>query len=45
MYQCYGCSVLFQTERDLTWHIHMEKQKEYKIYLYVVQKEKNRYIK
>jgi uncharacterized C2H2 Zn-finger protein len=33
MYQCNSCSMLFQTQRDLTWHIHIEKQKECYIYL------------
>ena len=42
MYQCNSCSMLFQTQRDLTFHIHIEKQNEYYIYLTIYKWTKNK---
>ena len=33
MYKCDGCSMFFQSKKDLFYHSHMEREKEYYIYL------------
>ena len=33
MYKCDGCSMFFQSKKDLFYHINMEREKEYCTYL------------